>query len=128
MYHCFFAAMFVFLNCQFSHLKMYFEAVQLLQHSGRYDRPMVGIGKELAVSKENFKFNIRKHPCVNCISTVTELTCYARRSTARRESRAKEFAAMRVIFSTLHEQLLSHNLERSHCSALFIGTLSKVCI
>ena len=67
---------------------------------------------------------------VNGACTVTEWMCCVVRSTAGHESRVKESAAMRVIFSTLQEQLSSHNcnLKRSHCSALFIGTLSEVCI
>ena len=43
----------------------------------------------------------------------------------RLEGQAGESAAMRVMFSTLHEQLLIRNV-KNHCSAPLVRTLSRV--
>ena len=44
----------------------------------------------------------------------------------RLEGQAGESATMRVIFSTLQEQLSSLNLKKNHCSSPLVGTLSRV--
>ena len=43
----------------------------------------------------------------------------------RLEGQAGESATMRVMFSTLHEQLLIRNV-KNHCSAPLVRTLSRV--
>ena len=49
--------------------------------------------------------------------------CYVMRSTARRESQARESAAM-----FRPEQLSSRKLKKSHCSSPLVGTLRTECI
>ena len=44
----------------------------------------------------------------------------------RLEGQAGESAAMRVIFSTLQEQLSSLNVKENNCYAPLVGTLSRV--
>ena len=44
----------------------------------------------------------------------------------RLEGQAGESAAMRVMFSTLQEQLLIRNVKKNHCSAPLVRTLSRV--
>ena len=44
----------------------------------------------------------------------------------RLEGQAEESATIRVIFSTLQEQLPSLNVKKNHCSAPLVGTLSRV--
>ena len=57
--------------------------------------------------------------CVDVLATrfITSL---------RLEGQAGESAAVRVIFSTLQEQLSSVNVKNNHCSAPLVGTLSRV--
>ena len=44
----------------------------------------------------------------------------------RLEGQTRESAAMRVMFSTLQEQLLIRNVKKNHCSAPPVRTLSRV--
>ena len=80
-------------------------------------------GKELSVSNENFKFKIRKHPCVNC----TERSGIVRRYEIHPQLKAGR-SSWRICRHASHlfdlqKQLPSLNVEKNHRSVLLVGTL-----
>ena len=80
-------------------------------------------GKEWSISNENFKFKIRKHPCVNC----TERSGIVRRYEIHPQLKAQR-TSWRICRHASHlfdlqEQLSSLNVKKSHRSALLDGRL-----
>ena len=79
-------------------------------------------GKEWSISNENFKFKIRKHPCVNCTERSDIMRRYEIHPQLKAERWSWRICRHASHLFDLREQLPSLNM-KNHRSAPLVGTL-----